>query len=70
MMINPIAISIRSKKLGVLIRDARLSHNKTVNDCATAIGVSPERFEDYELGEAISIVTRGRIAGVLSQHAI
>lgn len=51
MMINPIAISIRSKKLGVLIRDARLSHNKTVNDCAAAIGVSPEKFEDYELGE-------------------
>jgi transcriptional regulator with XRE-family HTH domain len=51
MMINPISISIRTKKLGVLIRDARLSHNKTVNDCATAIGVSPEEFEDYELGE-------------------
>lgn len=51
MMINPIAISIRSKKLGVLIRDARLSHNKTVNDCAIALGVSAEQFEDYELGE-------------------
>lgn len=50
-MINPIAISIRSKKLGVLIRDARLSHNKTVNDCANALGVSAEMFEDYELGE-------------------
>jgi len=51
MMINPLAISIRSKKLGVLIRDARLSHNKTVDECAMAIGVSPETFEDYELGE-------------------
>jgi transcriptional regulator with XRE-family HTH domain len=51
MMINPMAISIRSKKLGVLIRDSRLSHNKTVGECAMAIGVSPETFEDYELGE-------------------
>ncbi len=51
MMINPLAISIRSKKLGVLIRDSRLSHNKTVGECASAIGVSPETFEDYELGE-------------------
>ena len=51
MMINPLAISIRSKKLGVLIRDSRLSHNKTVGECALAIGVSPETFEDYELGE-------------------
>jgi transcriptional regulator with XRE-family HTH domain len=51
MMINPLAISIRSKKLGVLIRDSRLSHNKTVGECAMAIGVSPETFEDYELGE-------------------
>ena len=51
MMINPLANSIRSKKLGVLIRDSRLSHNKTVGECAMAIGVSPETFEDYELGE-------------------
>lgn len=51
MMINPLAISIRSKKLGVLIRDSRLAHNKTVGECAMSIGVSPETFEDYELGE-------------------
>jgi transcriptional regulator with XRE-family HTH domain len=51
MMINPLVISIRSKKLGVLIRDSRLSHNKTVGECALAISVSPETFENYELGE-------------------
>lgn len=42
---------IRAKKLGVLIRDARLKTCKTVEECAMAIGVSPEDFQSYELGE-------------------
>ena len=51
MMNNPIAWTIRAKKLGVLIRDARQVSCKSKEDCAAAIGVSPEVFEAYELGE-------------------
>lgn len=51
MMINPLSIVIRSKKLGVLIRDSRLSRNKTMDECAAAVGVSVDTFEIYELGE-------------------
>lgn len=48
---KPTAISLRTKKLGVLIRDARLASNKSVTECAQAIGVSPAEFAAYELGE-------------------
>ena len=48
---NPLAITIRTKKLGVLIRDARLSTNKSVEECAQAIQISATDFEAYELGE-------------------
>lgn len=44
-------MQIRTKKLGVLIQDARLSANKSVEDCAKAIGVSPEIFHIYETGQ-------------------
>jgi transcriptional regulator with XRE-family HTH domain len=43
---------LRAKKLGVLIRDARLAVGKSPADCARAIGVDVGRFETYELGEA------------------
>ncbi len=43
---------LRAKKLGVLIRDARRASGKSVADCAGAIGVDPERFEAYELGDS------------------
>ncbi len=39
-MVNSLAIVIRSKKLGVLIRDARLSAGKRIDECAAAIGVT------------------------------
>jgi transcriptional regulator with XRE-family HTH domain len=42
---------IKSKKLGVLIRDARQTSCKDLEACALAIGVSPEAFQAYELGE-------------------
>ena len=51
MKINPLAITIRAKKLGVLIRDARLSSGKSIEECASAISLSSEDFEAYELGE-------------------
>lgn len=51
MPINPMAISLRAKKLGVLIRDARMANRKTLQECAEALGISSERFEQYEMGE-------------------
>jgi transcriptional regulator with XRE-family HTH domain len=51
MSANPLAIKIRSHKLGVLIRDARLYSNKSIADCAAWLGISVSRFEAYELGE-------------------
>ncbi len=47
-----IAISIRAKKLGVLIRDARLATRKSVEECAETLGITPAEFEAYEMGEA------------------
>jgi len=46
----PIRTKIRAKKLGVLIRDARHTLGKNLEECAQAIGVKPDDFQDYELG--------------------
>jgi len=36
---NPISkLSIRAKKLGVLIRDARITAGRSIPDCAAAMG--------------------------------
>ncbi len=43
-------ITIRTKKLGVLIRDARLSARRSVQDCAEALGVRKSLFRSYEEG--------------------
>jgi len=43
-------ITIRTKKLGVLIRDARLASRKTVAECAGAVGVTKSIFKAYEEG--------------------
>jgi transcriptional regulator with XRE-family HTH domain len=43
-------ITIRTKKLGVLIRDARLAARRTVHECAEAIGVRKNVFREYEEG--------------------
>lgn len=43
-------ITIRTKKLGVLIRDARLSARRSVQECAEAIGVRKSTFRSYEDG--------------------
>lgn len=47
----PIAIVIRSKKLGVLLRGARQSANKSADECAEMLGITPQRMEAYEKGE-------------------
>jgi len=42
--------AIRMKKLGVLIRDARLAARKSIAECAEAIGVGTGTFRAYEAG--------------------
>ena len=50
-MINPKAITLRKKKLAVLILDARLACGRTVAECASVLGISPKSFEAYEEAE-------------------
>jgi transcriptional regulator with XRE-family HTH domain len=48
---NPdLAVTLRAKKLGILIRDARLSSGKTMKECGAAIGVSGSTISSYEKG--------------------
>jgi transcriptional regulator with XRE-family HTH domain len=44
-------MTIRAKKLGVLIRDARLASRRRIEDCAETLQVSSQDFEAFELGE-------------------
>ncbi len=43
-------IAIRSKTLGLLIRDARIHARRSVTECAQAIGAKPGQFRAYEEG--------------------
>ena len=43
-------ITIRSKKLGVLIRDARMAARRNIKECAEAIGTKSGTFRAYEEG--------------------
>jgi transcriptional regulator with XRE-family HTH domain len=43
-------ITIRTKKLGILIRDARLASRRTTRECAAAINVTNGVFIAYEEG--------------------
>jgi len=43
-------ITIRTKKIGVLIRDARLAAHRSVQECAEAIGIRKSVFREYEEG--------------------
>jgi len=43
-------LKIRKKKLGILIRDARLASRRTTKECAAAINVSNSAFIAYEEG--------------------
>lgn len=45
-----IQIGIRARKLGVLLRDARLKARKSVAECARTIGVTPAIWRAYEAG--------------------
>jgi len=43
-------ITLRTKKLGVLIRDARMAARRSIDECAKAIGVTKGIFRAYEEG--------------------
>ena len=43
-------ITLRTKKLGVLIRDARIAARRGIDECAKAIGVTKGIFRAYEEG--------------------
>ncbi|MCB2179981.1 helix-turn-helix domain-containing protein [bacterium] len=50
---NPeLALKLRAKKLGILIRDARLSSGKTMRECGKAIGISGSTISAYEMGNS------------------
>lgn len=51
MTVNPIMKIIRAKKLGVLIRDARLKSGKSLEDCSQAMGISADELNAVEFGE-------------------
>jgi transcriptional regulator with XRE-family HTH domain len=46
-----LAVKLRAKKLGILLRDARLSAGKSLRDCGEAIGLSGSTLGAYEKGE-------------------
>jgi transcriptional regulator with XRE-family HTH domain len=43
-------LQIRNKKLGLLIFDARKALRRSLEECAEAVGVSPEQFQAFEKG--------------------
>ncbi len=45
-----IQVNLRSRKLGVLIRDSRLAARMTVRECAQTTGVTPGIFHAWEEG--------------------
>lgn len=45
-------MTVRAKKLGVLIYDARLANRRSPEECAKAIGVSADAYRSFEAGEA------------------
>ena len=48
---NTLAMSIRAKKLAVLMRSARQNAGKSASDCADTLGISLDEYEGFELGE-------------------
>lgn len=46
-----LALSVRAKMLGVLLRDARQSAGRTIKECAEQLGLTPGAYTAYESGE-------------------
>ena len=51
-MKKELAITIRTKKLAVLIRDARQAAGRLPAECAAALGIAREDFDRFESGDA------------------
>ena len=49
---RPIAATIRSKKLGILIQSARSSAGKSIEECAAALNIPSDQMEAFESGDA------------------
>lgn len=45
-----VQVNLRTRKLGILIKDARLSVNKTLKECAHAVGITTGILKAYEEG--------------------
>ena len=52
MIVNPTTLSLRAKKLGALILDARLAARRSIEECSNALGIPPSVYESYELGQS------------------
>ncbi len=50
-MVDPMALTIKAKKLGVLLRDARQTRGRSLAECAQAIAASVQAYEAYEFGQ-------------------
>ncbi|HNT55060.1 MAG TPA: helix-turn-helix transcriptional regulator [Anaerolineaceae bacterium] len=50
MSANDKVIQIRTRKLGVLIKDARTAAKREVEECARALGITPDTLRAYEAG--------------------
>ena len=50
-MERPSQVALRTKKLGVLIRDARLAARRSPEECAKALGITKGALRRYEEGE-------------------
>ncbi len=62
-------ITIRAKKLGILIRDARMASRRSAKECAAAINVTNGVFKAYEEGRKAPSLPELEIAGLLSRTA-
>ncbi len=51
MKINPFAVEIRTRKLGVLLRNAREVAQKSPNEAAKLLGIHEDELEAFESGE-------------------
>ena len=45
------ALTLRSKKLGILITDARSASRRSIDECASFLGITSKEFNLFELGE-------------------
>jgi transcriptional regulator with XRE-family HTH domain len=50
-MVDPMALTLKAKKLSVLLRDARQTKGRSLEECAQAIAASVQTYEAYEDGQ-------------------